>query len=159
MYEWIIVDGNNLIHSDRDNLFGNRRADFDLVRRALARSLDELVGELAQRVTVVYDGTVGGRDEAFQTSELQVVFSAAETSADSIIERMVADARAPETILVVSSDRGERDTVGAAGARTMSCENFIELVKDTRKAMERRLSSRRRRSAEPSLGDFFPKNG
>lgn len=158
MYEWIIVDGNNLIHSDRENLFGDRRTKFGSTRWGLARLLDELVGELAQKVTVVFDGTAGESDEAFRTSELQVVFSPAEATADSVIERMVAQAPNPGAILVVSSDRGERDTVGAAGARIMSCGNFIDLVKECRQALNRRLDPRKRPPTGPSLGDFFPKN-
>jgi predicted RNA-binding protein with PIN domain len=78
-------------------------------------------------------------------------------TADSVIERMVAQAQDPGGILVVSSDRGERYTVGAAGALTMSCRNFIGLIKECRHMLSQRLAKRARRpSPGPSLGDFFP---
>jgi predicted RNA-binding protein with PIN domain len=159
MHEWIIVDGNNLIHSDEEGLFGDHRTDFESARWGLARQLDELVGELADKMTVVFDGTVGGKDEAFQTTELQVVFSPVESTADSLIETMVTQSQDPGQILVVSSDRGERDTVVAAGARSMSCRHFIELIKETRETLQRRLNRRnQQRTPRPVLGDFFPKD-
>jgi len=160
MYGWIIIDGNNLVHSDREGLFGDHVADFDGARFGLARVLDELAGELAGKVTVVFDGTVGGKDEAFQSSELQVVFSPADMTADGVIERMAAQAQDPGSILVVSSDRAERDTVTAAGALTMSCQNFIELIKECRRTLSRQLAKRaKRRTPGQSLGDFFPAAG
>ena len=156
MYNWIIIDGNNLVHSDREGLFGNRRADFASARRGLARLIGELGDELAERVTIVFDGTAGGRAEALQAPGLEVLFSPSSQSADSVIERMVSKAPSADGILVVTSDRGERFTVGAAGAMTMSCDNFIDLLKDCRKAVTRKLNPRRRPPSGPSLGDFFP---
>ena len=158
MYKWIIIDGNNLLHSDKEGiLFGDRKTDFDSARRKLSRALDELAGAIAERMTVVFDGSVGGRDEAFQTSELRVVFSPAEMDADSVIERIVAEAPDPKGILVVSSDRAERRTVGAAGAEVMSCRNFISLLLDVRRSLKRQLQGRGRQVIPgPSLGDFFP---
>jgi len=160
MYQWIIVDGNNLVHSDQDGLFGDHRTDFDSARRALARLLDELVGELAEKVTIVFDGTIGGTDETFQASDLQVIFAPSDKTADDVIERMAAKAPEPGRVLVVSSDRGERDTVRAAGAETMSCRHFIELVRECRQTLHKRLVQRSRlRGSRPSLGDFFPQAG
>jgi len=160
MYAWIIIDGNNLVHSDRDCLFGDHAAAFDAARFGLARVLDELVGELAGKITVVFDGTTGGKDEVFQNPELQVVFSPADMTADSVIERMVSKAQDPGGILVVSSDRGERYTVGAAGALTMSCQNFIDLIKECRQTLSRQLVRRAKRPTPgQSLGEFFPGHG
>ena len=159
MYKWIIVDGNNLVHSDRESLFGDPRTDFAGARWGLARLLDELMGELAERVTLVFDGTIGGKDEAFQNADLQVVFSPADMTADSVIERLVSRASNPGDILVVSSDRGERQTVGVAGAQTMSCQNFIPLLKDCRQNLRRSLGRHAKQKAPgPSLGDFFPRS-
>jgi len=52
---WLIIDGNNLLHYD-PRLAGLARRDFDRARRELVQGLDQLAGRLARRVTIVFDG-------------------------------------------------------------------------------------------------------
>jgi len=150
----VIVDGNNLLHKIA-GLRASRR-DFDSARWAVARALDQLTGEIDARITVVFDGTIGGHDEAFRSSRFEVVFSPANVTADTVIERMVTSSAKPEDILVITSDRCEQRMVAAAGAGTMSCEIFLQLVGERRDAMQRRAARTSKATPGATLGDFFP---
>lgn len=157
--DWLIIDGNNLVHHDLSAIGVRRGSDFSAVRSALARRIDELAGALARRVTIVYDGTRGGRDEAFEASSVEVIFSPGNMTADTVIERMVSEARNPGRVTVVTSDRGERDTVSAAGAEVTSCPQFIETLADQRgilKGSIRRHATGQGGAGGATLGDFFP---
>ena len=57
---------------------------------------------------------------------------------------------------MITSDRAERDTVGAAGARTMGGSEFLELLARTEAELRRRAAASRRRGPAATLGDFFP---
>ena len=150
----VIVDGNNLLYK----IAGLRaaRRDFDSARWAVARALDQLTGEIEGHVTVVFDGTIGGHDEAFRSSRFEVIFSPAETSADTVIERMVTSSARPSGILVVTSDHYEQRMVEAAGADTMSCEVFLQFIEERRGTMQRRTARTSKDDNVATLGDFFP---
>jgi len=152
---WLIIDGNNLIHSHPEVCPGAPHADFDTARWTLAQRLDSLATALADRVTLVYDGTRGGRHEAFRGS-IDVVFSPPELTADGLIEKMVLAAQKRNSILVVTSDRLLRQTVFGAGAHTMSCAEFAGLVGDTARQTEARCAPTQGNRDGPTLGDFFP---
>lgn len=153
--EWLIIDGNNLIHREAVGRAGEA-GDFVSARWRLARRLDELAGRLAPRVTLVFDGTRGGRDEAFETSSIEVIFCPAHTTADTMIERLAVRHSRPERVLVVTSDRAERVTVEAAGVATMSCGNFLDQLADVRRDLHAGLRTRRSSPKGGTLGDFFP---
>lgn len=153
---WLIIDGNNLMHSD-PTLAPMVRRDFPLARHELARRLDGMRGVLAERITLVFDGTIGGRQTGFEASGIQVFFTSADVSADALIERLAAEAPDREAVLVVSSDRMERHTVEAAGVRSISCRLFLDELSRIEAGLR---ASLRRASSGPKpggkLGDFFP---
>lgn len=153
--KWLIIDGNNLIHGQPGLCPGGSRVDFDTARWVLAQRLDSLVGAVANRVTLVYDGTRGGRHEAFRGS-IDVVFAPPELTADGLIEKLVVGAGAPAGILVVTSDRQLRQAVFGAGAHTMSCAEFAGLVRDMARQTEEKCTPRPGAEKGPTLGDFFP---
>jgi predicted RNA-binding protein with PIN domain len=156
--DWLIIDGNNLIHREAAESRGPRTGDFVSARWRLARRLDELAGRLAARVTLVFDGTRGGRDEAFEASSIEVIFCPGHVTADTTIEQLVAGHARPERVLVVTSDRAERVTVEAAGAVTESCGLFLGRLDDLRREIDAGLRMGRRPSDKgATLGDFFPK--
>ena len=155
-FDWIIIDGNNLIHSGRERYFDRAGFDFPGARRQLVALLDELSGELASRLTVVFDGTIGGRDESLRAEGPEVLFSPQDLTADSVIERMVAGAGDPGKILVVTSDRAEIQTVTVAGGQVMSCKSFLDLIDETQQTLKRRLANQSKSGPRATLGDFFP---
>jgi uncharacterized protein len=153
--DWLLIDGNNLIHREAAER-GAPIGDFKAARWRLARRLDELAGRLAARVTLVFDGTRGGRDDAFETASLEVLYCPAHVTADTVIEQLARTSRHPERVLVVTSDRAERDTVEAAGAGTESCGHFLDRLADARRELDLTLGARHARGRGASLGDFFP---
>jgi predicted RNA-binding protein with PIN domain len=67
----------------------------------------------------------------------------------------VHGAHDPGDILVVTSDRLERETITAAGAQAMSCANFLELL-SAHDAKVRAKLKHNGRAGKATLGDIFP---
>lgn len=156
-YDWLIVDGNNLIHSAPDRRFGDRQGSFESARWNLARQMDRLSSLLAERISIVYDGRVGGRDDALQSTTVEVLFSASEGSADGVIERMVCERRQGVRVLVVTSDRMERDTVEAAGADSMSCRQFMEVLESCSLGLHETLKKHTDPGFDRRISDILPR--
>ena len=154
--KWLIIDGNNLLYHDAE-LTRVASSDFEQARRRLAQKLDELAGSLNyDRVIVVFDGRGAAVQAQPHSKFVEVLFSPANLTADSVIERLAHDAPDPSRITVVTSDRGERDTVEAAGGSTMSCSNFLELLERRRREVAQTIRHFRQPGAGGRLGDFFP---
>jgi predicted RNA-binding protein with PIN domain len=142
----IIVDGYNLL-ARRGRLVGQA---LDLARQDLIRLFEPLVGDLAERITLVFDGR-SDRSERGEEAGLQLVFSGGQLSADGVIVALVRAEARPDEILVVSSDRFVREAAEAAGAQTVASGVFLEQLqarptRDTRSGLAFR----------PTLGDLFP---
>jgi len=154
-FEHLIIDGYNLLH--QDEALDGRRDDLQTARQRLVRRIERAAPEMAPRITVVFDGQEGGRDASFDAPHLEVLFSPANRTADAVIERMVSDAKKPERICVVTSDRIEEQIVSAAGATVLSCLEFTSRcdVADVAPIPNRSLKSREKGA---TLGDFFPPN-
>ena len=157
---WLIVDGFSLLHRDEKLAAVLQAGRLFEARRLLVQGLDRIAGALAARTTVVFDGRRegGSGDEAIDVS-IEVVFSPSHLTADSVIERLVQAATPAAGILVVTSDRLERETVGAAGAESMSCGDFLDLCRREEAHLRRRAqpASGAGPAPRPTLGDFFPK--
>jgi len=151
-YKWLIVDGYNLLHQDESALGG---AGLEAARQRLVRRVESAAAGLAPRITIVFDGRERGRDAAFDAPHLEVLFSPSGLTADGMIERMVSQAENPLDILVVTSDRAERDVVSAAGASTMSSADFQHRCEQAAKPVSNKgFGPLRNKSAK--IGDFFP---
>ena len=147
-FDHLIIDGYNLLH--QDEAYADVRQDIQLARQKLVRRVEQMAPEMARRISVVFDGREKGRDLALEAPHIEVLFSPANRTADAVIERMVAAAKHPERMTVVTSDRIEAQIVSAAGAMVMSCESFV----GQSAVPPRHYSSRRRVGS--TLGDFFP---
>lgn len=158
---WILIDGYSLIY--RRGKQGKQSGNLVTARQRLIRSLEEVAGSLAQRITVVFDGTGPSESkdasgiEGNPSSFVEVLFSPSDKTADTLIERLVHEASDSTGILVVTSDRLERETVGAAGADTMSCGNFIEVCEQTRRKLFRQAGGHHPKNFGLRIGDCFPK--
>lgn len=148
----MIIDGYSLVYRD-EALAGLARRNLALARHRLVRLAEGLVGRVVDRVTIVFDGIERGRGEGYEGSGVEVLFAPAYLTADGLIERMVASSKDPAALLVVTSDRMERETVSAAGAETLSCGDFmLQYGPDAPRAGRSRAAGGR-----GTLGDFFPK--
>ena len=154
----LIVDGYNLLHHDPglQDLAGDQLM---VEREKLIVRLSAVVGLVAERITVVFDGRdLPGDGPEREPSAVEVIFSPASQTADTVIERLAHRSAHPPGLLVVTSDRAERDTVSAAGGHTMNGTDFLELLDRTEAGLKRQAAATQRRVPVPRLGDFFPKS-
>lgn len=151
-YEWLIIDGYNLLHQV-DLLTQMLGSDLQGARHRLVRMIEETAHNMARQTTIVFDGREAGGDAALTSKYLEVLFSPANLSADSVIERLACRLPNPGRSLVITSDRAERDTVSSAGAQTMSSEEFMAKCEGN---ANRIISKRTPPGKEPKLGDLFP---
>jgi uncharacterized protein len=100
----IIVDGYNLIRQS-DTLRQAERKSLEEGRNALVRSLAVYRKLRGHRITVVFDGWVGGspREERDLASGVEIIYSRLGEKADEVIKRLIE--KGSEEILVVTSDR------------------------------------------------------
>jgi predicted RNA-binding protein with PIN domain len=152
---WLIVDGYSLLHRMEARSPASRGFSH-AARGRIARRLEELIGTLADRITVVFDGTGEDAGSDAASAVVEVVFSPGDKTADTVIERLVSSAPDPGGILVVTSDRAERQTVGAAGAHSMSCGNFLTVCDHQEQMLARAARAVGKKASRPTLGDFFP---
>jgi predicted RNA-binding protein with PIN domain len=152
-YRKLLVDGYSLLHRDPEfrDLLENGLA---VARELLIEKVGRMASACADRTTIVFDGRQRSK-ESPRHPDVEVIFSPAHQTADTVIERLVSEAEDPAGILVVTSDRLERETVTAAGAHAMSCANFLEMQSDALARIRRAMKSGHA-SARPTLGDLFP---
>ena len=154
----LIIDGNNLLHQ-REAWVRAARRDFETARRCLVQELESCAGALAERIVVVFDGVSGQRMVPQPNgSPVEVVFSPSHLTADSLIERFAFKTGVGQDLLVVTSDRSERDTVEAVGIATTSCLTFIEVLDRELARLRRTLRATTAHAQSQSgskLGDFF----
>lgn len=155
MYDLLIIDGNNLLHVD-PSLDRVKRQDFAQARQELVDKLDDAASRLAHDVILVFDGTIGGKGREFRHSLIDILFSPADLSADTVIERMVDEHVKQRKVMVVTSDRAERHTVEGAGADAMSCRMFLEELEHLNSERDRDMGRALPHKRPPSLGDLFP---
>jgi predicted RNA-binding protein with PIN domain len=152
-YDHIIIDGNNVLNHDCRLWDGT---PFETARWKLARVAERMLGRLADKVTVVFDGAVAEESGKTAGGALTVLFSNNATDADTVIERMVLGSARTDRILVATSDRMESDAVAAAGAETMRSESFIQVLLDAASSQAVPVDSNRKNKEGATLGDFFP---
>lgn len=156
---WLIIDGNNLIHSAPEwSGLRTRGASFPNVRINLVRKLEGLAGLHCRRLIIIFDGTVPGRDDALSSGAVTVEYMAAHDSADRKIEKLIGEATTAKEVLVVSSDRVLRNVASGLGAQTMSCEDFIDEIRPRSESSDYR-PHRQAGKGTFSLGDAFDKLG
>lgn len=122
---WILVDGYSVLHAwPKLRRLAGRSLEHQ--REALVRVLRQFADQTGRQVTVVFDGYAAKRkpEATAPTPGIEVIFSEKGKTADDVIERTVGQAELPSSILVVTSDNVERQTVEGLGARSVSAEVF-----------------------------------
>jgi len=132
----LIVDGYNLMHSYRDN---SALLNFDGARDKVINEVASYAGYRNFKAVVVFDAykteeTVSRR---FKSETMEIVYTRANQTADSYIEKMVHQNKDKYDIIVVSSDFALQNMVLGEGAiRKSSREFMLELKKLTEKARQ-----------------------
>ena len=119
-------------------------------RTSLAR--DELVKRLISyqdvsnyRVVAVFDGQGSKNSDSTTPSGIQVFYSSAQSTADSIIERLVAKYGAHYDMTVVTNDRMEQQTASTFGALAISVELFLKWLGEADQEVQKELKKLRRK--------------
>lgn len=127
MARHIVVDGYNLAHALRDT--GSlMRNDRSAARELLLDLLRRYKRSAPAQITVVFDGRGAGPAQRQRIAGIDVRFSRQPSSADDEIRALVAAARDPGRLLVVSSDRAVSGAARRRGAATVRSDEFGDRV-------------------------------
>lgn len=116
------------------------RRDRDAARALLVRRIATLHDAEGWRVTIVFDG----RGDALQieavagATDFACIYTPAGTTADDVIEQLVARSPSPGECLVSTADQAERYTIEAAGAAWCSPVELASRIdfQDTRRGLK-----------------------
>ena len=128
---YLIVDGHSVIFAwpELRELHERRTS---LARDALVRKLRHYQDWTGVRTIVVFDGKGGGIENSSEPGEIQIFYSRAGQTADSIVERLASKYASQFSLLVATSDYLEQETVAACGAECISAENLRGLLEEAR---------------------------
>jgi uncharacterized protein len=123
----IIVDGYNLIRQS-DTFRQAERKSLEEGRNALIRSLAGYRKLRGHRITVVFDGWVGGspREERDLAGGVEIIYSRLGEKADEVIKRLLE--RGDEENLVVTSDREIAVFAVRRGKTAIASAEFDQLL-------------------------------
>jgi predicted RNA-binding protein with PIN domain len=114
----VIVDGMNVIGSRPDGWWRDRAA----AMRALVEALEGYAAEIADQVTVVFDGKPVSVPDA---AGVEVLFApGGRDAADREIVRLVEGDANPEALRVVTSDGALADRAAELGAEVVPAGGF-----------------------------------
>lgn len=119
--EYLIVDGHSVIFAwpELRKLHARRTS---LARDALTKKLRDYQDWTGTRVAVVFDGKGSSISAISDPGEIQIFYSRAGQTADSIIERLASKYGGRFKLLVATSDALEQETASACGAECISAE-------------------------------------
>lgn len=129
--QYLLVDGHSIIFAWPElRALHERRTS--LARDALTRRLRDFQDWTGIRVVVVFDGRGTAVSHATAPGEIQVFYSRAGQTADSIIERLAGKYAGRYRLIVATGDYLEQETASASGAETVSPEGLREMLRDAR---------------------------
>jgi uncharacterized protein len=141
----LLVDGSNILHA-WEELRRIMKRDRDAARARLSKLVSVLHDGERMRVTLVFDGR--GSELVVEHPSGQTTFTHLYTpsgsTADDIIEQLVARSREPAFCLVATDDRAERQTIEALGASGLSAADLGALVEQASGRMGSKLAERKR---------------
>ena len=129
--DYLIVDGHSVIFAwpELRDLHARRSS---LARDALVRKLRDYQDWTGVRAVVVFDGRGSGVDAMAEPGEIQIFYSRAGQTADSIVERLASKYGSEFRLLVATSDYLEQETAAACGAECISAEGLRGLLEQGR---------------------------
>lgn len=129
--EYLIVDGHSVIFAwpELRELHARRTS---LARDALVRKLRDYQDWTGVRVVVVFDGRGTSVDASAEPGEIQIFYSRAGQTADSVVERLASKYGSQYRLLVATSDYLEQETASACGAECISAEALRGLLDEAR---------------------------
>jgi uncharacterized protein len=129
--EYLIVDGHSVIFAWPELREMHQRRT-SLARDALVRQLREYQDWTGVHVVVVFDGRGAAVDASAEPGEIQIFYSRAGQTADSIVERLASKYASQYRLLVATDDYLEQETASACGAECVSAEALRGLLDEAR---------------------------
>ena len=137
---FLLVDGHSIIHAWPELRALHRQASrWHLAREQLLHRMRNYQDMTGERVIVVFDGTQSRTTEEREKEGLQIFYADAGTTADTIIERLVAQYGKTHVMRAATADGMIRETVDAFGGSWMSPETLRTVVDDAEGEMRRRI--------------------
>ena len=129
--DYLIVDGHSVIFAwpELRELHQRRTS---LARDALVRKLRDYQDWTGVRAIVVFDGRGSAVDVSAEPGEIQIFYSRAGQTADSVVERLASKYGSQYRLLVATSDYLEQETASACGAECISAEALRGLLDEAR---------------------------
>jgi predicted RNA-binding protein with PIN domain len=129
--EYLIVDGHSVIFAwpELRKLHARRTS---LAREALSKQLRDYQDWTGTRVAVVFDGKGTSVSASADPGEIQIFYSRAGQTADSIVERLASKYGSKFKLLVATSDVLEQETAAACGAECISAEALRWLLDEAK---------------------------
>ncbi len=125
--QFLIVDGHSIIFAWAElRALHERRTS--LARDALIKQLRDYQDWTGVRTIVVFDGKGAAVGAAAEPGEIQIFYSRAGQTADSIVERLASKYASQYQLLVATGDYLEQETVSACGAECISAEGLRGLL-------------------------------
>ncbi len=137
----LIVDGYNIIGA-WENLKELKEKDLGSARDQLISSLSAYYPWCWDRIIIVFDGRHFAWD---YLTGVEVVFTEAGESADTMIEKLAAGLAAEYRVEVATSDFAELRAASALGAAILSAPALKERLVSEREAYRERLARRNRK--------------
>ena len=129
--DYLIVDGHSVIFAWPELREMHQRRT-SLARDALVRKLRDYQDWTGVRVVVVFDGRGTAVDASAEPGEIQIFYSRAGQTADSVVERLASKYGSHYRLLVATSDYLEQETASACGAECISAEALRGLLDEAR---------------------------
>jgi len=137
---YLIVDGHSILHAWPELRVLNRQsAKRQMAKDRLLQRLRHYQDMSGERVVVVFDGTTSRITEEREPDGLQVFYADAGTTADTIIERLVARHAKQHDLRAATGDGMIRETVDAFGGSWLSAETLLLLVEQAEGEMRKRI--------------------
>ncbi|MBA3544267.1 MAG: NYN domain-containing protein [Chthoniobacterales bacterium] len=130
--QYLLVDGHSIIFAWPDlRRLHERRTS--LARDALVKQLRDYQDWSGTRVVVVFDGRGSSISQQSDPGEIQIFYSRAGQTADTIIERLASKYAERYQLVVATGDYLEQETTSASGAETVSPDGLRELLQEARR--------------------------
>lgn len=129
--QYLIVDGHSVIFAwpELRDLHQRRTS---LARDALVSKLRDYQDWTGVRVVVVFDGKGASVSAMADPGEIQIFYSRAGQTADSVVERLASKYGSQYKLLVATDDYLEQETAAACGAECVSAEGLRHLLDEAR---------------------------
>lgn len=137
---FLLVDGHSIINAWPElRVLHRQAARRHIARDLLLQRMRHYQDMMDERVIVVFDGPQARTTEEREPKGLQIFYADSGTTADTIIERLVAKYSTEHCMTAATADGMVRETVTAFGAHWVSPDTLKHMCDDAEGEMRRRI--------------------